>query len=377
MARIGISGSYGGLNVGDEAILAAILASLRQARPGDELVVFSRDAAHTRNHHDADRVVAAREASREEVAPEIEQLDLFLLGGGGILYDSEARAYLRGVRLALECGVPTFAYAVGVGPLDDLEDRRVVRETLEQMDGVTVRDEASRLVLEDVGVERRIEVTADPALLLTAEPFDRQWLCQQGIDPAAPLVAMSVREPGRAASHLDEQDYHLLLAHAADFIVHRFDAEVVFVPLERGDIRHAHAVIGCMIAAERGHVLKQQYRPGQLLGLMGHFDFVVGMRLHVLILAAVAGVPFLPLPYAEKVQAFVGMLGMSAPAAVDRESAGLLLAALDRLWDCRDQQRDQLREAVPVAQQRARKTTELAVALLTANAEARPAEPMS
>jgi polysaccharide pyruvyl transferase WcaK-like protein len=43
MAVIGILGSYGGLNTGDEAILTSMLASLRVARPGvgDEFVVFA------------------------------------------------------------------------------------------------------------------------------------------------------------------------------------------------------------------------------------------------------------------------------------------------------------------------------------------------
>jgi polysaccharide pyruvyl transferase CsaB len=373
MARIGISGSYGGLNLGDEAILASMLASLRQARPHDELVVFSRNAAHTRAHQDCDRVVAAREASRDKVAPEIERLDLLLLGGGGILYDEEARVYLRDVRLGQELDVPTFAFAVGVGPLESLEDRQLVRETVEAMNGVTVRDEESKRVLEDVGVERPIEVTADPALLLTPQPFDGQLLRQEGIDSAAPRVGMSVREPGRAASSLDQDSYHALLAHAADFIVHRFGADVIFVPLERSDIRHAHAVIGHMAAAERGQVMKGRYGPHQLLGLMDHLDLIVGMRLHILIFAALAGVPFLPLPYAGKVWSFADAVGMGAPAGAETASVGLLLAELDRLWDARDERRDQLRQAVQALRKRARKTTELALAYLPTDDRSRPA----
>lgn len=52
---------------------------------------------------------------------------------------------------------------------------------------------------------------------------------------------MSVREPGRAAEHLDVHGYHELLAEVSDFVVRRLDAHVVFVPMQRGDIRHSHA----------------------------------------------------------------------------------------------------------------------------------------
>jgi polysaccharide pyruvyl transferase CsaB len=366
MAVIGICGSYGGLNTGDEAILSSMLASLRASRPGesDEFVVFSRNADHTRSHHRVDRVVPTRELNREEVLPEIERLDLFLLGGGGILYDGEAPVYLRDVRLAQERGVPTFAFAVGVGPLDEPEDRELVRATLERLDAVTVRDEASKRVLEHIGVERHVDVTADPALLLQPESVSSECLAGEGMPVGRPLVGLSVREPGKAASDLDEGGYHDLLAQTADYVVHRFDADVVFLPTERDDIRHGHGVASRMVATERAHVLKRPLEPRQLLGLVGHLDLVVAMRLHVLIFAALEATPFLPLPYANKVAEFVTAVGVPPPAPVRRESAGPLLAAIDRTWDTREEQRRLLREHVPVLRERAEHTVELALLTL-------------
>ena len=348
-----------------------MLSSLRTARPeaGDEFVVFSRDAQHTQRHHLVDRVVPTRGLSRDQVLPEIDRLDLFLLGGGGILYDSEARVYLRDVRLAQERGVPTLAYAVGVGPLDDPADRDVVHTTLERMDGVTVRDQASKRVLEHIGVQRPVEVTADPALLLEPEPFHPDLLAAEGVSLGRPLVGMSVREPGKAVSDLDESGYHGLLAETADYVVHRFDADVVFLPTERADIRHAHSVAAGMVATDRAHILKRPIAPRQLLGLVGQLDFVVAMRLHVLIFAALSATPFLPLPYANKVTEFVTDVGVPPPAPVRRESAGPLLASLDRTWDTREAQRRTLRDRVPVLSERAGHTVERALLTLNKTSE--------
>ena len=172
-------------------------------------------------------------------------------------------------------------------------------------------------------------------------------LADEGVRDHGRLVGFSVREPGKAAPDLDVAGYHALLAEAADFVVHRFGADVLFVPIERDDIRHSHAVIGRMLAADRAHVLKGTYSPQQLLGLMDHLDLVVGMRLHFLLFAALGAVPFLPLPYAAKVTDFVTALGVPPPARVSRESAGPLLAAIDRAWDCREQQRAQLLARLP------------------------------
>ena len=105
MAMVGLVGSYGGLNAGDEAILTVAIAQLREAVAGVEIVVFSRDREHTERHHDVDRVVPAREAVREELEREMKRMDLLLLGGGGILYDREAESYLRLVRFAQDASV--------------------------------------------------------------------------------------------------------------------------------------------------------------------------------------------------------------------------------------------------------------------------------
>ncbi|WP_107309220.1 polysaccharide pyruvyl transferase family protein [Streptomyces sp. TP-A0356] len=355
--RIGVLGSYGGVNVGDEAILMCVLGRLRAHRPRARLVVFSRNAEHTRGHQpDADEVVDWEGVPQKPLLDALSQLDLLVLGGGGILYDGEARRYLRLVRAAQACGVHTFAYAVGAGPLREAEDREAVRAVLPAMDDVVVRDEESRLVLEEVGIDRELTVTADPALLLPSEPFTEQMMRQEGVPADVRLVGMSVREPGRAAEKLDEGDYHALLADVADFLVRRLDAHVVFVPMERHDVRHSHGVLSRMTAPDLGRILHNVYSPGQVLGFMNHLDLVVGMRLHFLMFAAVSGLPVLPLPYSGKVFDFARRIGAPALVGVAREQAGLLLAEVDRLWDEFPQRREELNARVQRLQTLAEET---------------------
>ena len=367
MTVLGVSGSYGGLNVGDEAILTCIVNELGRSVPDGEVVVFSRDAEHTEAHHDIEKGIAVREATREEIVPEVERLDLLLLGGGGILYDEEVHNYLREVRLAQERGIPTMAYAIGAGPLRGREERLAVRDALNRMEAVTVRDTDVKRLLEDLGVTRPIEVTADPAFLLTPTPFSEEMLAREGIVKERPLVGMSVREPGGAAPGLEHSPYHVTLASAADFIVSRFDADVVFVPMERADIGHAHRVMAEMAEPSRASVLTARYSPRQVLGLMDHFELAVGMRLHFLLFAALAGVPLLALPYASKVTGLLEALGLPAPSKL-QEHAGPLLSAIDRLWDMRDTMRAELRQRVPGLREQACRASSIAVGLLDEHA---------
>jgi polysaccharide pyruvyl transferase CsaB len=364
--KVGITGSYGGMNLGDEAILQSIVAQLRRDLPEVEITVFSRDAEDTKKRHGVDRAVAVRKLSRVEVAPEVERLDLLILGGGGIIYDADARTYLREVLLAREKHVPVMVYAIGAGPLDNADVQKTVAESLEGVELITVRERSAQQVLEHAGVHREITVTADPALLLKPEPLPRGVLRTEGLEGRRRLIGMSVREPGVAAPDLDVNQYHALLANAADFMVDRFDADVVFVPMERSvlDSQHSHAVIAKMLRAQRATVLKGEYTSGQLLSLMGKFDFALGMRLHFLIFAAIQGTPFVALPYAGKVSGFLEALNLPAPP-LNLVNPGRLIAHLDESWDRKRSMRTRIAESLPALQERAKETHRLAVGLLT------------
>jgi polysaccharide pyruvyl transferase CsaB len=375
-AAIGICGSYGGLNIGDEAILTVALEQLRAELPRVELTVFTRDVRHTRENHAVDRVVDGREACRDELADEIRRLDLLLLGGGGILYDREASGYLHVPRIAQVLGVPTATYAIGAGPLERHDERRAVADVLNAMVAITVRDLATRRLLEQIGVTREITVTADPALLLEPAVPEKDTLERQGITRERHLVGMSVREPGGATHGLEDGVYHRLLANAADFVAERFDANVLFIPMEQGDVRHAHRVIAEMGAPHHAWVLKGTHGPREMLGLIGELDLAIGMRLHFLIFAALAGIPVLALPYASKVTSFLEQVGLPTPQMVQREHAGVLLAAIDRMWDLRAERSRTVLARIPAMQRQSRETAAVVAGLLAselAHASARRA----
>jgi polysaccharide pyruvyl transferase CsaB len=360
--RIGISGSYGGMNLGDEAILEGILSQLRAAIPAD-ITVFSRNPSDTRVRHQIEKAVPVRSLTRKEIAPEIEELDLLVLGGGGILYDGDAEIYLREVFLAHEFGIPVMHYAVSAGPLTTQTSRRAVREALNASAIITVRDRIGYRLLEDVGVTQEIHLTADPAFLLEPDESSRDALEAEGVEFDRHLVGFSVREPGPAAPDIDPEEYYALLANAADFIVERLDADIVFVPMEKTDVQHSHAVVAHMQNAERAEILRRRYSPRQILHLMGHFEFAVGMRLHFLIFATLRGVPFAALPYASKVTGLLEDLNVEAPP-LGSVGIGQLIGRIDRSWDTRDEIRTKIGQHRSELKIRAAQTNELLAALL-------------
>ncbi|HWP60420.1 MAG TPA: polysaccharide pyruvyl transferase family protein [Candidatus Acidoferrales bacterium] len=362
--RVAISGSYGGMNLGDEAILEVILRELRAELDVDP-VVFSRNAKDTEKRHKV-RAVPIRELHKDQVLEELRKLDLFILGGGGILYDESIEGFLRDVNWARELGVPVMVYAISVGPLKSPESKQLVVDALNKVDKITVREGEAKRILHDLGVNQEIEITSDPALLLKPQPFTREMLKKEGLSSETPLVGFSVREPGPAAPDLNIEQYHAMLANAADFMVERYDAQVLFVPMEGGenkDPQHSHGVISKMANAKRATVLKGDYTSGEVAGLMKHMAFAVGMRLHFLIFAGIQRIPFVALPYATKVSGFLADLEMPTPP-IAALNVGKLCAFLDRSWDTKDRIKKRLEEKVPPLQERARRTNEILCDLL-------------
>jgi polysaccharide pyruvyl transferase WcaK-like protein len=179
------------------------------------------------------------------------------------------------------------------------------------------------------------------------------------------LVGISVREPGPAAPDIDPNFYHGLLANAADFVISRLDADVIFVPMERAvfDVQHSHAVISKMLQPQHAWVLKGDYSPGQLLTIMKHFSFAIGMRLHFLIFSALQGVPFVALPYASKVSGLLDKLQVPMPP-LNRVDSGLINAYIDKAWDNRSTTKTHIQQLIPNLKALAAENNGLALDLL-------------
>lgn len=356
---VAISGSYGGMNLGDEAILEGILKELRSSMDVN-IVVFSHNPKDTEKRHKV-RSIPIRELHKDEVFEELKKIDLFILGGGGILYDGIAETYLRDVLWAQELNIPVMIYAVSIGPLKNPDSKKHVIEVLDKTDVITVRESESKRILNDLGITKPIEVTADPALLLKPRTFSKEMLKKEGISQEFNLVGFSVREPGPAAPDLNVDHYYAILANAADFMIERFDAQILFVPMELGanrDPQHSHAVISKMLNAQRATVLKGEYSPTQVLGLVKHMSFAVGMRLHFLMFAGLQRVPFVPLPYASKVKGLLEDLEM-VYTPIENWNTGKLCAVIDRAWDTRKLLQKKLKEKINPLKEKAKQTNKI------------------
>lgn len=292
--RVTVSGYYGFGNTGDEAIALAITRELR--KQGATPLLLSKTPGETV------RAYGCESAARMQPAALLGALarsGVVLSGGGGLLQDRTSGRtlsyYLGVIRAARLLGKRVVVFNQSVGPLSEAGGRRVAAALRGVR--VIVRDRGSLDTLRGLGIEG--ELGGDPALLLSPTPgltrdLDRVIVAPRGdvTDATEGLRTVTERLRGRgrrvtALSFMPDHDDAAARSLGADDVLSTRDPQVAL-----------DAIAGA--------------------------GFVVGVRLHAVILAAAAGVPFAGIAYDPKVQGFCTDAGAPAhPTALDPETVCL------------------------------------------------------
>lgn len=348
--RVVLSGYFGFGNLGDEAVLAAMLAALRPRMPATEFTVLSADPQSTARQHGVRAVSRLGPHAFRAMAG----ADLVISGGGSLIQDvTSVRSplyYLGMLTAGRALARRSMVYAQGIGPLRRRWLRTLTGWIGNRVDALTVRDDDSQRELAACGVRRAIDVVADPVFALPAAPPDRA--AELLGPPVRPRVGVVLRSWG-------ESGYVEPLLAAIRTIAGDAGAELLVLVF--------HPAKDQMISAQAARVLDARIvsgvTPQDMMAVIGTLDLVVGARLHALICAAVAGVSLIGLTYDPKVAALVRRIGAGSLLPMDALSAGDARQVLASAWAAREQTRAVLLTRVPELRRAALRAADLAAAL--------------
>ena len=357
MKRLLLSGYYGYGNAGDEAVLAGLVAGFRATSAELDLTALSGNPAETRTLHGIHAVDRYRPSA---LLPAIAKCDVFLSGGGSLLQDVTSAHgifyYLGVVRLAQMLGKKTMFIAQGIGPLKLERSRRLVAAVANKLSAITVRDSDSAQLLREIGVTGPpMEVTADPALLLSLPPAPNSGGAGKGFGVAL--------RPWHGQEQLGAQ------TAAACFPTLAGQTPLLLPMQPRSD-----TTVAAQFAEEWARRQEAAVSPSipslpgglsPLLSIIAGCDMMVGMRLHALILAAAAGVPSVALAYDPKVAAFMQASGQGdAVYDLSAPSTNVLAALIGRVWSERGERASALQAVLPELRAKAQRNCDAALALL-------------
>ncbi|MBQ4066242.1 MAG: polysaccharide pyruvyl transferase family protein [Clostridia bacterium] len=302
-----VSGYYGFGNLGDEAVLRSILRGIGRELPGTRVFVLCERGAELPEAEGVCAVAVSR-ADPVAIISSLCRSQLFISGGGSLLQDTTSSKslayYCTLIRLARLLGCKVLLLANGIGPV---KNTKACKKALCACHLISVRDSDSYSLAGSLTEGRvRIVQTADP---IFSHSFSRERV---GIPSFAssgrPFFAMSLR-PLANKKRPDT-------AALCDFIFSCKDEGLlpVFVPMQESfDLEL------CLEMAEKtGGTVVPVCNEDSLFCLLEKAAFAVGMRLHFLLTAAIAGIPTVALPYDRKVESCLSPLSSGGVISAGR-----------------------------------------------------------
>ena len=362
--RVLLVGYNGANNTGAEALLLADIADVRAVfGPGARLTIPALEPGNL--------VRYVGDVPGIDIVPMpmiflstahrlVAQHDLVVLVEGATYMDSGASAllwyFMWATRCAHAAGKPCLAYAVDAGELKP-HNRWLVRHTAPNTDLIVVRSAAAAERLRHVGVDTRIEVTADNGFRFEPRAADAEWLREAWPEvDAAPVGIACVdynlwpvvirpwgrradcyrwpyyysRSPAKRAGSAALADGY---ARLADAIVERHDRAVALVCMEELDEMLAGRIHARMVHADRARMFSaRQHDASQMTALLRSLGALVTSRYHASVLSIAAAVPQVAVQQDLRLRTLFDEMGM--PELCITPGAGMfdtLDAAVDRL----------------------------------------------
>lgn len=304
--KIGIAGWYGAGNIGDELILKIASGWINSL--GGECIVLSISPEVTSKLHGIEAVDIL---DVEELNNIIPQLDLLIVGGGGLfqthdsfsykgLFESDksdVSCYLRPIALAIHYQCPVIMWAQGIGPLSTVESRKLIKDVFSAASDISVRDNVSFSLLKEVGISNKITVAADPVWSLSIHgSVDAKEYGKK-------RIVIVVRPWG------DSSEWQSNLVNAIKDNLDPDKHEIIWLPFQSVDIpgRSSSDIpfINKLIDAvgdNYSQMLVSTSEIDEVIDILKAADGLIAMRLHAQILGVLLRKPAIFLEYDNKMR---------------------------------------------------------------------------
>lgn len=255
-----------------------------------------------------------------EYMKSIENCDFVCIGGGNLFMTLNDNSYAikinRLIKIAKDKHKKVFIISVGAGPILSQKATKLFSDSLNMVDYITVRDENSKKLLEDIlNVDQKVVVSGDPALLL--DKTRKKVTNKSKINVAISVIPFGKRDFFNLNWYKDSNYYMdmygklITYLHKRNpkFSFHLFssaysDYEVISQLEQR--IKETDEKIA-------GENIKVVYVKSleDLLEFYQNQDLLIGTRMHSLIIAFTQSIPIIAISWQEKVTGFMNYVNLS------------------------------------------------------------------
>lgn len=280
-----VLGYYGFGNWGDEATLSAIIDMIRQVSYKTRINVLSY------NGNETYRAYGVNGISRNDyikILAAIKRCDIVICGGGTILQDvTSSRSlyyYLLVIWLAKKYNKKIAFFSNGFGPIT--KNKELTSKVCNQANDIIVRDEKSKAMMLEMGINKKIYVSTDIVFNFEKTPNIKK----------KKKIAVSLR-PWKYSKNFVEQ-----ISKAINNLIDK-GYYIDFISLHKNtDEKVLKQVIDKIDRKDRVCLYKSNsYR--QVMDRIGQSRIMIGMRLHANIFALINDMPIITINYDPKIEA--------------------------------------------------------------------------
>jgi len=355
MRKILIAGTdYGLQNVGDDAILGAMLEQFRTIEDIDITVA-------TKHAEEMSEWLGVKTLERQgkwnllKVYRAVFSTDVLVVGGACVIsdYQRSLKGLISGypglgltlIALAKLLGKPVMVYGIGVEDVSSKLKRFFIKRIYNSVEVITLRDQGSLDLLRDgFGVTKPImEVTADPVMAMsppTSEQTQQEVEKHDIFKSDQPVIAVSFAYGVDTRPELIK-----FMAEMSDYIISEYNAKILFIPmniLAKNDKAGVLKVMEQMANSASAEVLEMPYGYEEVMGLLGKVDMVISSRMHLLIFSSITMTPIVGISRVPKTNQFLNFFGLKSLVSTTNLDFSALKSNLDEAWYNRENIRQAL-----------------------------------
>ena len=305
--QIVLVGNFGAENIGDELILAGFLKKLRKELPRAKVCVLAGNPKLVRRFHGIAALPHLPTGLRSffkrgwwQSLQKIRKADAVIFPGGGLFTDEESfhAILIWGIHLLVSryFWKPVYLLGQSVGKFEKKYARDFARFLLQKAEWIGVRDETSVNELKKLGIaSTKIKRGKDSSFWLVNKIPKTKPLKKTGVVK----ILVSIRSYPKIG-----EKFFVELTKALDEISEKTHARITFTEFGKGDAEIWRKICRHSKHSKLWKILKPLESAENVVKELKKFDVVVGMRLHSLIAAKLAGIPVIGFAYSRKVKGF-------------------------------------------------------------------------
>lgn len=312
LKNILLVGWYGTETAGDIAILLGIIEAYLENNPKLQFTLFSLYPYYTRLTLSE---MEPRLSSRLKVLPyhgmlasrAVDECDSIVMAGGPLMDIPQTRLIASLFLLCYKKGKYRIVESCGIGPLNVEEYRQNVIRIVSMASQVSVRDQASKRLLQSFGIKKEIKVRNDPSQNYITHTNIQYIQKQSGVIRCF-FRELTTEYPQSTTLDAATQNLKLFLSKLLEWYPQNNIElwSMHYFPIGNDDRLYAKK-LSSDIRSERISVDYKPRSPREILQAMAEANFCVCMRFHSVVFAAAIGAPFIAIDYTAggKIQGFL------------------------------------------------------------------------